>query len=117
MDFSGKSQNAIFIQTHPALKIFWLRIESHLSPFQQVGNLKVYCFIQELIKKGANVSQCNKLEETPIDRAKVKNQNMFKGIASMIMFTNLYIMLLGFTIFMCKNAVFFDLISGILRVF
>ena len=98
MDFSGKSQNAISIQTHPALKILFLRIESHLSTFQQVGNLKVYCFMQELIKKGANVSQCNKLEETPIDRAKVNNQNMFKGTASMIMFTKLY-MLLGFTIF------------------
>ena len=39
-------------------------------------------FAQELIKKGANVSQCNKLEETPIDRAKVKFQNMFKGTIS-----------------------------------
>ena len=116
MDFSGKSQNAIFIQTHLALKILLLRIESHLSTFQQVGNLKVYCFMQELIKKGANVSQCNKLEETPIDRAKVNSQNMFKGTASMICSPNCtcYWVLL---FFMCTNAVFFDLISGILRVF
>ena len=39
-------------------------------------------FFQELIKKGANVSQCNKLEETAIDRTKVKYQNIFKGTFS-----------------------------------
>jgi hypothetical protein len=46
---------------------------------------------QELIKKGANVSQCNKLEETPIDRTKVKFQNMFKGAVLFYLPVSIYV--------------------------